>query len=140
MFFCLFSHVFEEIFMTLGCLKWSGKKEIVNGELERSQLVVCTVVEMKVALTVVLYFPPKTNSPWSWRSPTLQNSPSPKFVNTWARPPPCSQFKVVTPKIYFSLTAFPNYPRQLSVRMCYCQKGLPLYYKVLVDPSHRAHH
>jgi hypothetical protein len=42
-FFCLFSHVFEEIFMTLGCLKWSGREEIVNGELERSQLVVCTV-------------------------------------------------------------------------------------------------
>ena len=36
--------------MTLGCLKWSGREEIVNGELERSQLVVCTVVEMKVLL------------------------------------------------------------------------------------------
>ena len=49
-FFSLFSHVFEEIFMTLGCLKWPGRKEIVNGELERSQLLVCTVVEMKVLL------------------------------------------------------------------------------------------
>ncbi len=36
--------------MTLGCLKWSDREEIVNGELERSQLVVCTVVEMKVLL------------------------------------------------------------------------------------------
>lgn len=49
-FFCLFSHVFEEILMTLGCPKWPGREEIVNGELERSQLVVCTVVEMKVLL------------------------------------------------------------------------------------------
>jgi len=45
-----FSHVFEKIFMTLGRLKWSGREEIVNGVLERSQLVVCTVIEMKVLL------------------------------------------------------------------------------------------
>ena len=36
--------------MTLGRLKWSGREEIVNGELERSQLLVCTVIEMKVLL------------------------------------------------------------------------------------------
>src|SRR2546430_12429692 len=40
----------RKMFMTLGRLKWSGREEIVNGELERSQLVVCTVIEMKVLL------------------------------------------------------------------------------------------
>lgn len=35
---------FEKMFMTLGCLEWYEPGKFVNGEVERSQLVVITFV------------------------------------------------------------------------------------------------